>query len=233
MANTREELLNDKLDYLYDTKTMFKDVLEELGVDITDEDTLRDYVEKITTIDTSKVKLFETEEDMLDYDDPVEDMLAIVYKLYINNMSLTEYMQYLIFSEEVVVSEECMNTINANIKNKNNVNIGEVYITPTSFYFNINIGLQLEVTYTSDDGIHYTRTSNTTNPVDVINPIITDVSVNNKKWFEPFIKYEKDVFTGFFRYINNEFVYIPDIIEKTSTIALEEANVLADTIRGE
>ena len=42
----------DKLNYLNDTKSLIKDALNDLGAEITDEDTFRSYVDKINQLAT-------------------------------------------------------------------------------------------------------------------------------------------------------------------------------------
>lgn len=42
----------DKLNYLNDTKGLIKDALNDLGAEITDEDTFRSYVDKINQLAT-------------------------------------------------------------------------------------------------------------------------------------------------------------------------------------
>lgn len=42
----------DKLNYLNDTKGLIKDALNDLGAEITDEDTFRSYVDKINQLST-------------------------------------------------------------------------------------------------------------------------------------------------------------------------------------
>lgn len=216
MANTREELLNNKLDYLYSTKRIFKAVLEEQGVEISDEDTFRDYAEKIRTLNNGDVLLFETEQEMRDYENPREGILAIIYQSYTNEMSLNEYMRYIVFPEEVTLPQECINNYSASIRNQNTY-VGNMYLTPESFYFYVNDLISIEVNYTSVDGINYTRVESINNPVDFINPIIIDTSSSYMQWFKYFIKYESGYFGGLFKCIEGIFTNVTNQFSLTAS----------------
>lgn len=233
MTNTREELLNDKLDYLYSTKQIFKSVLEEKGVEVLDSDTFREYAYKIREITNSNILIFETEQEMLEYENPKNNMLAVIYKITNDTISLVNYMQYLIFLDEATLSQECTENYNVNILDENNIIVGNAYITPASFYFNINKTVNIEVNYISTDGINYTKITSTDNPVNVINPIKLDLDADTIKWFSPFLKYENTYFGGLYRYIKDTFIYVKSEAELQLELEKIEANRLADIIRGE
>ena len=80
MANSREQELNEKLDYLYNTKNIIKDVLVTQGVEVSEEDTFREYADKIKSLGKRDVLLFESVDDMYAYEAPKEGILALIYK---------------------------------------------------------------------------------------------------------------------------------------------------------
>lgn len=233
MANNNEQILDNKLNYLYNTKNLIKNALKNKGVIVSDSDTFRTYADLIQTLGVGDVLLFETEQEMRSYENPKEGILAIIYNIITNNISVTDYMQYLIFPTEATLAQECTENYNINILDKNNIIVGNVYITPVSFYFNINKTTNIEINYISEDGINYIRTTDISNPIDTNNSIKLDINENNIKWFSPFIKYEIFDFSGLYQYINNDFIYIKDRAEIQLETEQDNISRLIDTIRGE
>lgn len=216
MASTHEELLNDKLNYLAETKQLFKEVLEEKGAEISPSDTFRDYTEIIRNLNGGDVYLFKSEQEMNTFENPAEGMLAVVYndELYhypkFSNEK-TVLNRYLIFPQFVTLNQQCINNYELPIENSHHCNAGRLYLTPTSFYLYITDKISFQVNYTSNDGIHYTRVESVNNPVDVIDPIY--IIYNNTTEYNlihPFIGIESGYFGGVYRCINGEFLPAPN-----------------------
>ena len=214
--NTRNKLLNDKLDYLYSTKRIFRDVLEEQGVEISDEDTFREYADKIRTLNNGDVLLFETEQEMREYENPKEGILAVIYQSYTGNMG-SEYIRYIIFPERVTLTEECTSNYSMSLRNQKGNYVGNMYLTPESFYFYISDVAYFEINYTSTDGINYIRETEITNPIDLINPVLVEYySYSQLQYFKQFIKYESGYFGGLYKCIDGIFVSVINQFSLTS-----------------
>lgn len=228
MANTREQQLNSKLDYLDDTKNIIKTALEEQGVTISDTDTFRDYAEKIKTMRNGDVLLFESTDEMEAYENPKEGILAIIYSANTSEVNMYSTFQYIVFPKEVTLSQACTNTIEGYIRGEDGNYIGRFYIDGTQGYFYIHTDtVSIDINYTSTDGINYTRQEDITNPINVNELISLRLyNLDNQEIVRQFIKYEDGNFVGLYKYINGVFVNV------STQFNLTKPNQLLTNYRG-
>ena len=209
MADTREQLLNNKLNYLNQTKQLFKTALQSHGVEISDEDTFRDYAYKVENLGGGDVLLFSTKQDMIDYKNPKEGSIAIIYNDINKNTIKNDYFKdisYVIFPSEVELDNTCSEYKSNYIFNASETNytfdnrIGYVYIGPTEFSIEItNQGKIVE--YSSTDGKHYKRITTISNPYKFDNPIFINIYDIQAQWnyFNKFILHDYGNFEGIFK----------------------------------
>ena len=208
MADYTVQDLQDNLDYLNNTKQIIKQSIVNKGQSISDTDTFRSYADKISAIETGKgdVKLFETEEAMQADTKAEEGDLAIVYKNEVNNVTADSRFQYVTFPETVTLPTAvttdsfCMlRAVDPSVMFN-----GQVQLSKTSFRFNgySETGMT-RVSYTSSDGVNYTRDTIITNPVDLgtevliydVNSFTTDMGY--------FMQISVDTFKGLYEYDSN------------------------------
>lgn len=197
MAEQREKQLNDKLDYLENTKTLIADALKQVGAEITDDMTFRQYANIISTLGTGEVLLFETVADMENYENPKEGVLAVVYKSVTSSV-LNTPTRYVVFPEEAVVSTEI--TVNRSIdilKASDNTIIGSITLSPTNVVIQLNDG-SIYVSYTSDDGINFTRVTDVDNPVDIGFSILINSLYTYSVYVDAFMETEVGEFNGLY-----------------------------------
>ena len=125
---------------------------------------------------SSGVKLFETEEEMQADTTAKEGDLAVVYRNEVNNMTADTQTQYITFPETVTLPEAFTSNVNGMLRavDPSVMFNGQVQLSKTSFRFDgfTDTGM-IMVSYTSSDGITYTReefrgdSGDLTNPVDL------------------------------------------------------------------
>lgn len=105
---------------------------------------------------TEGVKLFETQEAMQADPDAKEGDLAVVYRSEIQNIKDGDTITSMIFPRTVIFEEAITSSYNARLMgNSIDCDIG---LSSTQFYFYDMFGTIPEITYSSSDGITYTRT---------------------------------------------------------------------------
>lgn len=214
MANSREQELNEKLDYLYNTKNIIKDVLVTQGVEVSEEDTFREYADKIKSLGKRDVLLFESVDDMYAYEAPKEGILALIYKSQIENTTnIDTGVQYIIFPKEVTLPQECTTYIRGSIRDTEGYSIGEVLLNSSQYTFtiiNTKTGEFIHrIEYTSTDGINYTRTTDIAQPVDMQKLVyIYTYNTTYQIMLAQFTKYETGTFIGLYKYTEGSFIAV-------------------------
>ena len=122
------------------------------------------------------VKLFETEEQMQQDPNANEGDLAVVYREEIQNMTADSQTQFLTFPETVTLPEAFTSIVNGMLRavDESVIFNGNIQLDQNMFRFDgfTNTGM-IRVSYTSSDGITYTReefmgdSGDLTNPVDL------------------------------------------------------------------
>ena len=103
------------------------------------------------------VKLFNTVEELNQDLTAKEGDLAIVYQTKTKNWDGVQAVSYLIFPKIVILPEQMTGSFDGYVRGTTNINtFGE--ITNTSATFNIYGDSEYIITYTSEDGLTYTRT---------------------------------------------------------------------------
>ena len=100
----------EKLNYLDDTKVQIKDAIIEKGQEITDLDTFRDYVAKILDIDSGKVKLYNSEEDMYADDKAKSGDLALVYDTSYKDIEMNYVFNEIIIPKNITLGMSALNS---------------------------------------------------------------------------------------------------------------------------
>lgn len=170
------------------------------------------------------VKLFETIEDMNSDETAKEGDLAIVYRNEIQNMKADTQTQYITFPETVVLSKAFTDTAYIMLRAVDSSVMfdGNIQLDKNSFRFDgfTETGM-IMVSYTSSDGITYTREEFMGNSEDLTNPVDlgTLVQVENEmgEWNDSlgnFMLVTAPLFDGLFenkQYIDKNEVYQYDI----------------------
>ena len=202
MADQLAEQLVTKLNYLDRTKKLIADAIEQAGASISPELSFREYADIISELSTGDVLLFDTINAMEAYENPPEDILAVIYKSEIVNIELNNNLRYLVFPVEATIPTEVTSTYTIPIRRVDGWNsIGTITITPS--YISITIGNNISVEYISDDGINYTRNTELNNPVDVGQDIIIEPYYAHSIYATYFIKTLDSEFNGIFKYVSN------------------------------
>ena len=164
---------------------------------------------------TTGVKLFETEEEMQADSTAQEGDLAVVYKYKFNNI-VAETSYDIVYFPEVVV-------LNAKVESP--ITIGNIFLKPyiriTSTAASFTM-FSYTVTYTSEDGITYTRTDTLGNP-------LAGIHISSSNWNDIigyFIKTLETYFGGVFRYNGEQYVDAPN------QLTLNDASYLLTNISG-
>lgn len=190
-----------------DLKTNLESILEEKQSKIIPENIKKD-TQIFDVVGTytgdGQVKLFETEEEMQADAKAKEGDLAIVYKNEINNVTADSKFQYLTFPETVTlpaaVTTDSFCMLEAVDSSSSYFN-GQIMLNASSFEFSgwSDIG-SIRVSYTSSDGINYTRDTAITNPVD----LGTEVLIYDANSFIAnmgyFMQINVDTFKGLYEY---------------------------------
>lgn len=99
-----------KLDYLDDTKGLIKDAIIEKGQDITDDVTFREYVQKIKEISSGDVKLFNTYEEMYNYEKAKDGDLAIIYNREFEDIYANKSFSAVLIPKVIVIGSTSNNS---------------------------------------------------------------------------------------------------------------------------
>ena len=170
------------------------------------------------------VKLFETIENMNNDETAKEGDLAIVYRNEIQNMKANTQTQYITFPETVTLPEAFTSSSYLRLRavDMSIMFDGNIQLDQTSFRFDgFSESGMIRVSYSSDDGITYTRdefmgeSDNLTNPVDL--GTLVQVETEMGEWNNSlgyFMLVVAPLFDGLFenkQYIDKNEVYQYDI----------------------
>lgn len=195
--------LQNKLDYLDETKQLIKQALIEKEQEVTDEDTFRSYADKIKDISTGDVKLFETYEEMQADENAKEGDLAIVYRSEIQNATVDSQFQAATFPKTVVLPEAITDYAYVNYRAVDNSVMFDCFGSLDSNYFMMDCYTEsnsIRINYASEDGITYTRTDSGDETIDFGTEICY---ANADYWNEAigyFIQLDGSTFEGIYNY---------------------------------
>lgn len=199
-----------------DLKTNLEQILQEKETKIIPENIKKDIqIFDITGTyegNSGDVKLFETEEAMQADPNTNQGDLAVVYKSKIQNMTSDTQTQYITFPQTVtlpsVITESYRCRLRATDPSK--MFDGNIMLDQNAFQFDgfTNTGM-IRVSYTSSDGITYTReefmedSEELTNPVDLSVEIYCEIQEEWNDNFGYFMQIEGNVFEGLYEYDKN------------------------------
>lgn len=203
----REKQLNIKLDYLSNTKTIIANALTQVGAEVTEDMTFRQYANLITTLGSGDVLLFSTVDEMEAYDKPKEGVLAVVYRETSSSI-LNTPARYVIFPEEATVSLEMTTSHTIDIyKLSDGTIIGSILLAPTEVIIQLFDG-SVYVKYTSEDGINYIRETEIDNPVDMGSLISIPYYFIYSSYINEFMKIKSGIFDGLYCYTSGAFISV-------------------------
>lgn len=151
---------------------------------------------------SGNIKQFSTIEEMQTDTTAKEGDLAVVYTYELNSIVADTSYDTIYFPETVVLDSAI----------ESNITIGNIFIPPyirfTSTTASLKINSSTIVTYTSTDGITYTRTDTLGNPLEHVH-----LTISSSKWNDVvgyFIKTLETYFGGVFRYDGEQYVNAPN-----------------------
>ena len=169
------------------------------------------------------VKLFETEEQMQQDPNANEGDLAVVYREEIQNMTADSQTQFITFPETVTLPQALTESYYCRLRatDPSKMFDGNIMLDQNSFRFDgfTDTGM-IRVSYTSSDGITYTREEFTgdngelTNPVDLGTSIQCEMVEEWNDNFGYFMQIGGNVFEGLFEYettteqLNNDYIVL-------------------------
>ena len=136
---TQKELLNKKLDYLLNTKALIKQTIEYKGVSILDNNTFREYAEKIYNIKSGNIIVYQSEEDLHNATNIDEGTYGIVYRTTTQDIDEVDSFRYISFPDTVVTTDIIEDTYRVFIKNMDDEVVGRTRLDSNSFYFTLTI----------------------------------------------------------------------------------------------
>ena len=157
------------------------------------------------------VKLFETVEEMQADSAAQEGDLAVVYREEIQNMTATTQTQYITFPETVTLSEAFTGSSSIMLRavDESVMFDGNVRLNQTSFRFDgYSESGRIRVSYSSDDGITYTRDEFMGDSGDLTNPVDLGTIVgvySSEEWDDNmsyFMQIKISTFDGLYEYGN-------------------------------
>ena len=172
---------------------------------------------------TTGVKLFETQEEMQVDTTAKEGDLAVVYRNEVNNMTADSQTQYITFPETVTLPSTITESYHCMLRaaDPSKMFEGNIMLDQNSFRFDgfTNTGM-IRVSYTSIDGITYTREEFTGDNGELTNPVDLGTSIHCEmveEWndnFGYFMQIGGNVFEGLFEYettteqLNNDYIVL-------------------------
>lgn len=170
------------------------------------------------------VKLFETVEEMQADPTAKEGDMAIVYGDQMQNITVNTKTQYINFPNTVVLPDAFTDFAAANLSSVDESFIfnGGIILDPNSFTVRVmSQDGNFNISYTSEDGITYTRTDSIGNPVDM--KTIVEF-INPEEWndsFAYFMQSQIKCFEGLYEYTLN-------YTDETKRLFPAMANVVVD-----
>lgn len=154
--------LEQKLSYLNETKSLLKNAIIAKGQQIDDTTPFRDYVDKVSQIESGSgdVKLFETQEEMQADTTAKEGDLAVVYRSSIANAQADSQFQIATFPETVVLDTAIADYVDVRYRAVDDSVMFDWWGRLDANMFRMDCyseSSQIRIEYTSTDGITYTR----------------------------------------------------------------------------
>ena len=149
------------------------------------------------------VKLFETQEQMQADTTAKEGDLAVVYREEIQNATVDSKFQVATFPETVVLDTAITNYVDIRYRAVDSSKMFDCWGNLTSSRFDMNCHTEsgsIRIRYTSSDGITYTRTDTTGNPVDFGTEIYYEMVEMWNDAIGKFIQIGGNVFEGLYEY---------------------------------
>ena len=185
---------------------------------------------------SSGVKLFETEEEMQADTTAKEGDLAVVYRNEVNNMTADSQTQYITFPETVTLPQALTESYYCRLRatDPSKMFDGNIMLDQNSFRFDgfTDIGM-IRVSYTSSDGITYTREEFTGDNGELTNPVDLGTSIHCEmveEWndnFGYFMQTGGNIFEGLYQC--NEIEVENDVVKfvplSSLTITVSDFNV--------
>lgn len=174
------------------------------------------------------VKLFETIEDMNNDETAKEGDLAIVYRNEIQDMKVDTQTQYITFPETVTLPEVFTSSLYLRLRaiDASIMFDGNIQLDQTSFRFDgFSESGMIRVSYSSDDGITYTRdefmneSGSLSNPVDL--GTLVQVEAEMEEWndsFGYFMQIDRNIFEGLFNYKLGVFSYAACLLSELTVL---------------
>lgn len=152
-----------------------------------------------------RVKLFDTVANMQADPNPQEGDLAVVYREPVPATSADSF-DSCVFPSEVVLDEAVINDFNTYYSGS----AGEhtAMLKASSFTFVQSGGQQRRITYSSQDGITYTRTDGGAEKIDFQGTLALTYPTMWIDSIGKFILINGPVFDGFYKYTNNAYIEI-------------------------
>lgn len=158
------------------------------------------------------VKLFETKEAMQSDPDTKEGDLAVVYRSEIQNATVDSHFQVVTFPDTVVLDTAITDYVDIRYRAVDESVMFDCMGSLDSSRFRMDCYTEtreVRIEYTSSDGITYTRTDTTGNPVDFGTEIYY---VRPERWNDAigkFIQVGGSTFGGLFEYSDNSWLLAP------------------------
>lgn len=149
------------------------------------------------------VKLFKTQEEMQADTTAKEGDLATVYRSEVQNATADSKFQVATFPSTVVLDSAITDSIEVRYRAVDSSIGFDCWGSLDSSRFRMNCysdSGDIRIQYTSSDGITYTRTDTTGNPVDFGTQICYETAENWNDAIGKFIQIEENVFEGLYRY---------------------------------
>ena len=161
---------------------------------------------------SGNIKQFATQEEMQADTTAKEGDLAIVYRNEVQNATVDSRFQTATFPETVVLDNAMTDYVNVRYRAVDSSKMFNCWGSLNSSGFNMNCNTEtggVRIQYTSSDGITYTRTDTTGNPVDFGTEIYYE---NAEMWNDAigkFIQVGGSIFEGLYTYSDNSWSLAP------------------------
>ena len=152
---------------------------------------------------TSGVKLFETIDEMKADPNPQEGDLAVVYRSEVQNTTVDSKFQVATFPETVVLDTSITGNVEVRYRAVDSSVMFDCMGSLDSSRFMMDCYTDsgsIRIEYTSSDGITYTRTDTTGNPVDFGTEIYYEMAEYWNDAIGKFIQVERNTFEGLYSY---------------------------------
>ena len=158
-------------------------------------------------ITTSGIKQFATIEEMQNDTTAQEGDLAVVYRSEVHNATVDSKFQTVIFPDTVVLDSAITDYVEVRYRAVDSSKMFDCWGSLDSSRFMMDCYTETEevrIEYTSSDGITYTRTDTTGNPVDFGTEIYYERTDRWNDVIGKFIQCGGNVFEGLFEYSFNQ-----------------------------